>query len=256
MLVWIIQKISKSGVFFLLIMIQGLGLCAELKILSGNGSRPATIELCAQFQRVTGHRIVLEFYVNPTVKSKIEAGEYFDVAVLNPPVLDALIGMGKIDSSSRVTMGRIGLGVAIRKGSPRPDISTVQAFKKTLLQAKSVAYPGDGASGKYFVTLIDQLGISQEMATKMRPMSGEYNVEGVANGQVEMIVVVASRIYGVDGVDYVGLIPQELQTWIGFAAGVSEHSKEKEVARNFVKFISSQEAAKVMIPIGIEPFVE
>ena len=125
-----------------------------------------------------------------------------------------------------------------------------------LLNVKSVAYRGDGASGKYFVSLIDRMGIADEMKSKMRPMSGEYNVEVVADGGVDMVVVVASRIYGVPGVDMLGLIPNELQTWIGFATGVSARTQQGDAARALVKYMTAPAAAAVLRPIGIQPFVE
>ena len=243
-------------------LLAGLGffahvaLAVELKVLSGNGSRPAVIALTKQFEQATGHKVTVDFFVNPDVKKKIEAGEYFDVTVLNPPVLDDLIKQGKVAANSRAVIGRIGLGAAIKSGAPKPDISTVEGFKKTMLSINSVAYPGDGASGIYFVSLLDRMGIGAEMKPKLRPMSGEYNVEVVATGTVDMVVVVASRIYGVPGVDMLGLIPKELQTWIGFATGVNPQSKHAEAARALTKFLSTPPADAVLKPIGIEPFVE
>ncbi len=245
-----------QAVLGVMLLLGGAAQAVELKVLSGNGSRPAVIALCAQFERATGHKVVVEFAVNPTVKKKIELGEAFDVTVLNPPVLDELIKQGLVVPDTRAVIGRIGLGAAIRAGAPRPDISTAEAFKRTLLSVNSVAYPGDGASGKYFVSLIDRLGIATEMKPKMRPMPGEYNVEVVADGGVDMVVVVASRIYGVPGVDMLGLIPNELQTWIGFATGVSANTQQGDAARALAKFMTAPTAAAVLRPIGIEPFVE
>src|ERR1035437_11124062 len=120
---------------------------AELKVLSGNGAKAAVRELCTQFERATGNKIDLRFEVNADLQTKIEAGENFDVAVLNPPVIDALIKDGKIVAGRRADIGRAGLGVAVRARAPKPDISSVDAFKRTLLAAKAVAYPGKGASG-------------------------------------------------------------------------------------------------------------
>jgi molybdate transport system substrate-binding protein len=229
---------------------------AELKVLSGNGARAAVTELGAQFERATGHKVEIRFAVNPAVKRKIEAGEPFDVAVLNPPVLDDLIKQGRIVADTRAVIGRSGIGVAARADAPKPDISSIVAFKRTLLNANSVAYPGEGASGKYFVGLVDRLGIAPEMKPKMRPMPAEFNVEGVARGEFELVVVVASRISGVSGVELVGLIPQELQTWIGFTAGVSSGAREPKVAREMIRFFTAPAAAPVLRGMGIEPFVE
>lgn len=229
---------------------------AEIKVLSGNGARAAVSELGARFERASGHKVTIRFEVNPEVKRKIEAGESFDVAILNPPVLDDLIRQARIAGDSRAVIGRSGIGVAVREGAPSPDISSVAAFKRTLLEAKSVAYPGEGASGKYFVGLVGRLGIAAEMKPKMRPMPAEYNVEAVARGEVELVVVVASRISGVRGVQLVGPIPQELQTWIGFTGGVSGNAKEPEAARQMLKFFTAPAAAPVLKAAGVEPFVE
>ena len=229
---------------------------AELMVLSGNGARAAVVELGARFERASGHKLAIQFHVNPEVKRKIEAGEAFDVAILNPPVLDDLIRQGKIAADTRAVIGRSGIGVAVRAGAPKPDISSVAAFKRALLNATSVAYPGEGASGKYFVGLVDRLGIATEMKPKMRPTPAEYNVEVVARGEVDLVVVVASRISGVPGVELVGRIPQELQTWIGFTAGVGSAAKEPEAARAMIRFFTAPAAAPVLRETGIEPFVE
>jgi molybdate transport system substrate-binding protein len=125
-----------------------------------------------------------------------------------------------------------------------------------MLNASSVAYPAEGASGKYFVTVIDRLGIADAMKPKMRPMPAEYNVEVVGRGEVELVVVVASRISGVPGVQFVGLIPQELQTWIGFAGGVSAAAREPEAARALLQFLTAPSAVPVLAAAGIEPFKE
>lgn len=229
---------------------------AEIKVLSGNGARNAIAELVAQFERTSGHRVTIRFEVNPHVQRKILEGEAFDVAILNPPVLDELITRGKVVSATRSVIGRSGIGVGIRTGAPKPDISTSAAFARTLLNAGSVAYPEEGASGKYFVSLLDRLGIAAQMKPKLRPMPGEYNVEIVADGKVDLVVVVASRIAGVPGVDLVGRIPQDLQTWIGFAGGVSAGAREPDAARALLRFLTSPAAALVLQAAGIEPFVE
>jgi molybdate transport system substrate-binding protein len=229
---------------------------AELKVLSGNGARAAVTELVAQFERASGHKVALAFEVNPGVRRRIEAGEAFDVAVLNPPVLDALIRQGKVVAASRTVLGRAGIGLAVKAGAPTPDLGSVDGFKRTLLGAKSVAYPGEGASGRYFADLVERLGIGAEMRSRMRPMPAEYNVEGVASGEFEFVVVVASRIAGVPGVDLAGLIPRELQTWIGFTAGIAEATREREAAAALLRFFTSPSAAEILKARGVDPFVE
>ena len=238
------------------LLFAGAAQAAEIKVLSGNGARAAVAELAEQFERASGHTVRVVFAVNPEVKRRIDGGEAFDVAVLNPPVLDALIKEGRVVRETRSVIGRAGIGVAVREGAPRPDISTVAAFKRTLLSMNSVAYPGEGASGKYFVSVVQRLGIADEMKPKMRPMPAEYNVEVVASGEVDMVVVVASRIAGVKGVQFVGTIPQELQTWIGFAGGVGADARDARAARDLLRFMTAPSAAAVLRQAGVEPFVE
>lgn len=226
---------------------------AELRVLSGNGAKAAVQELCKQFERATGNTIKLHFEVNADLKKKIEAGETFDVAVLNPPVIDALIKDGRLVAGSRADIGHSGLGLAVRTGAPKPDISSVGAFKRTLLTAKAVAYPGKGASGIYFVSLLDRLGIKAEMQGKLKPMEAEDTVEVVARGEADMVVVVATRITGVPGVDLVGPIPEELQTRIGFAAGLSVSAKEREAAQALIRFLTAPAAAPTLKANGVDP---
>ena len=226
---------------------------AELKVLSGNGPKAAVRALCAQFERATGNKVALHFDVNADVIKKAEAGESFDVAVGNPPTIETLIKSGKIVAGSRADIGRAGLGVAVRSGAPKPDIATVEAFKQALLNAKAVAYPGKGASGIYFVSLLDRMGLKDVMQAKLKPMAAEDTVEVVARGGADMVVVVATRIVDVAGVDTVGPIPPELQTHIGFAAGLSAAAKEPEAAKALIAFLSGPSAAATLKAKGVEP---
>ena len=166
----------------------------NLKVLSGNGPRAAVRELCAQFARATGHAVDLQLDVNSEVVRRGVAGEAFDVAVGNPSTIEQLIAAGKVVAGSRADIGRSGLAVAVRSGAPKPDISSVEAFKRTLLAANAVAFPAHGASGLYFVGLVDRMGIKREMQGKLKPMAAEDCVEVVARGEADMVVVVAPRI--------------------------------------------------------------
>jgi len=226
---------------------------AEIKVLSGNGAKAAVQELCVQFERATGTKVDLHFEVNADLEKKIEAGQAFDVAVLNPPVIDALTQKGKLVAGSRADIGRAGLGVAVRSGSLKPDISSVDAFKRTLLGANSVAYPGKGASGLYFVSLLDRMGIKAEMQGKLKPMAAEDTVEVVARGDADMVVVVATRISDVPGVELVGPIPEELQTRIGFAAGLSSSAKDLDAAKALIRFLTAPAAAATLRAKGVDP---
>jgi molybdate transport system substrate-binding protein len=225
----------------------------RLKVLSGNGPRAAVRELCKEFEHATGNTVDLQFEVNPDVVRKAQAGEPFDVAVGNPHTIDRLIECGKAVPGSRVDFGRSGLAAAVKSGAPKPDIATVDAFKRTLLALRAVAFPAEGASGVYFLGLLDRMGIKDRMERKLKPMKAEDCVEVVARGEAEMVVVVATRMMGVAGVDIVGPLPEDLQTKIGFSAGLSAGTRQPDAARALIRFLSAPSAAATLKKNGVEP---
>ena len=226
---------------------------APLKVLSGNGPRAAVRELCRRFGAAHGIAIDPVFDVNPEVIRRGEAGEAFDVAVGNPPTIEALITSGKVAAGSLTDFGRAGLGVAVRSGAPQPDLRSVEGFRRALLAAKGVAFPGEGASGRYFVSVVERLGIAHEMRDRLKAMAAEDCVEVVARGEADMVVVVATRIVDVPGVDYAGPIPEELQTKIGFAAGLSAGARDPDMARALIRFLASPEARETLQAKGVTP---
>ena len=226
---------------------------AELKVLSGNGPRAAVRELCTQFAHASGNAVELALDVNPEVVRRGKAGEAFDVAVGNPSTIEQLIAAGKVVAGSRRDIGTAGLAVAVKVGAPHPDIASVEAFRRTLLAAKAVAFPAHGASGLYFVELVGRLGLAAEMQGKLKPMVAEDCVEVVARGEADMVVVVATRITGVPGVEVVGPIPEELQTKIGFAAGLSASAKAPDAAMALIAFLTAPSAAVTLKAKGVEP---
>jgi molybdate transport system substrate-binding protein len=228
---------------------------ANLKVLSGNGPRAAVRELCAQFTQKAGNGVDLQFEVNPDVVKKARAGEAFDVAVGNPSTIEQLIASGHAVAGSLVDFGTAGLAVAIRAGAPKPAIGTVEDFKRTLLAARAVAFPAHGASGLYFVGLVDRLGIKSEMQGRLRPMPAEDCVEVVARGEADLVVVVATRMVGVAGIEVAGPIPEALQTKIGFAAGLSAATRQPGAAKALIAFLSAPSAAATLRSKGVEPVV-
>lgn len=226
---------------------------AEIKMLSGTGPRAAVRELIALFERQSGHTVAVQFHVNTDVTRRIDAGETFDAVVGNPETIDDLIGHHKVVAQSRVSIGRARIGVAVRAGSAKPDVSTADAFRRALLAAGTVAFPGEGASGRYFVNLLDRLGIAAEMKPKLKPMPASDTVEIVARGEADMVVVVMPRMANVPGIEIAGPLPEELQTYIGFTAGVGTAAKEPGAANELVQFLASPAAAPILTSKGIEP---
>jgi molybdate transport system substrate-binding protein len=226
---------------------------ADLKVLSGNGPRAAVRELCMQFAHATGTAVDVQLDVNPEVVRRGKAGEAFDVAVGNPSTIEQLMTAGKVVTGSLADIGTAGLAVGIRAGAAKPDIATIEAFKRALVAAKAVAFPAHGASGLYFVGLVDRLGLAREMQGKLKPMAAEDCVEVVARGEADLVVVVATRMVGVPCIDVVGPIPEALQTKISFAAGLSASTAQPDTAKALIAFLSAPSAAATLKANGVEP---
>ena len=140
---------------------------AEIKVFATGASRSAYQTLAPQFERDTGHKLVTEFDLPPALVRKIDAGEPYDVIILSYDV-EALIKQGKVAANSRTAFGKIGVGIAVHRGSPKPDFSTVEAFKRSMLDAKLIATSGEGSSGRYVASLIERLGIAEQIKPKIR----------------------------------------------------------------------------------------
>jgi molybdate transport system substrate-binding protein len=166
--------------------------------------------------------------------------------------VDDLIKQGKIAGDSRAEIVRVGIGVAVREGAPKPDISSVDAFKRTLLSVKSVAYTPAGATGEHFVKLLDRLGIADQVKGKTRPNAPERVAQVVADGEVELAIGATFDLPFTKGVQFVGLLPAELQNWFVNTAGVSATAKQPDAAKALIKYLTTPEAAAVIKAKGME----
>jgi molybdate transport system substrate-binding protein len=230
-----------------------MAIAAEIKVLSAVALRPLFKDVVAQFEHTSGHKIAAKFVTGPNVQREIDSGEPFDVAITNPGIVDTLIKQGKVAAGTQATFARAGVGVCGRAGAPKPDISTVEAFKRALLDAQSVSYSAEGTSGAYFLSLLDRLQIAAAMQDKLRPQPGGAIPDAVAKGEAELCVTVMSQLVPiVAGAQLVGPVPSDLQTYIGFTAGVGTNAKEQEAARTFVTFLRGPEVATRLKSYGLE----
>ena len=165
---------------------------AELKLIVATPMTGVIKDLEPQFGLTTGHTISAKYVSGPVVKREIDSGASYDVAISITPVIDALIKEGKLIEATRADVAFATVGVGVRAGAPKPDISTVESFKQALLNAKSVAHSATGASGDHFKSILQRLGITEQMQPKLRPMSADVIAQAVPSGQAEMIVVAAS----------------------------------------------------------------
>jgi len=228
---------------------------AEVKVLSVRPLKTLLEELGPQFERATGHKLILTFDVSASLKRQIDAGETFDAVLILPDMIDEFLKQGKVAVGTRTDISRAAVGVAVRKGAPKPDIGSAEAFKRTLLNAKSIAYSAEGGSGIYFKGLLDRLGISAEMNPKLKPLASSAVVPSVANGEVDLAVISPPAILADPGVELVGILPKELQHYVVYTAGVSAAAKEADAAKALLKYLTTPAAVSVMKSKGLEPVV-
>jgi molybdate transport system substrate-binding protein len=248
-----IKALAVAAIGSIILIVQGLAAeAADVKLIMATPVVGAVKELGPQYERDTGNKLITKISSGPGVKQEIDAGETFDLAISITPVIDALIKEGKLVAGTRADVAYGSLGLGVRPGAAKPDISSVEAFKRTMLNAKSVAYSGEGAGGAYFRGLIERLGIADQMKTTLKPMKEDDYVRAIRNGDAEMIVGAISNVMEF-GADLVGPLPVELQNYIQFAAGVSVSAKETEAAKALIKLLTAPSAVAVIKAKGLEP---
>src|SRR6476620_5752066 len=207
---------------------------ADIKVFSTHAVQEVLRELGPAFERASGVRLAISYDPANALKHKIEAGAVFDVAIVTRAVIDALAKQRKIVHESCTDIARSGLGIAVRKGAAKPDVTTVDAFKHALLAAKSVARSKEGTSGLYFEALLTRLGIAEAMRSKIILGGSGRIAEWVARGQADMAVQQIPELLPVDGVDFVGPLPDELQLYTVFSAGVSAACIVEDAAEGLI----------------------
>jgi molybdate transport system substrate-binding protein len=232
------------------------GAAAEIKVLTAGAFKQVVLALVPGFEKETGHKVKVENDTVGALTKRIEGGEGFDVAVLTPGAVNELAGKGKFVAGSRVNLGRVGVGVVVKEGAAKPDISSVDAFKKALLAAKSVAYidpKAGGSSGIYVAGLLDKLGIAAEVNAKAKLIHGGAVADHIAKGEAELGIHQISEILPVKGIALVGPLPAEIQNYTVYAAGLGASAKETDAAKALVKALSGPAAADVLKSKGMEP---
>jgi molybdate transport system substrate-binding protein len=224
----------------------------EIRVLSSVGIKAVVEELGPQFERATGHTVTTVFDLASVMKTRIDGGEPFDVAILTPALLDELISKGKVSAASRAEVARVGLGLMTRAGAPKPDLSTVEAFRNTLLGAKSITYVTTGASGVAFLATVERMGIADAVKTKARPAAnGDQVNANVLSGASDFAVLPVSEILPVKGAELGGVFPSAVQTYVVMAAGVNANTRST-VGREFVAFLMSAPNSAVIRAKGME----
>lgn len=246
---WIAVGILAAGMVSLLR--SGVN-AAEVKVMLSAAFKEAYVELVPQFERATGHKVVTTWAPTVEMMKRLKGGEGVDLVIIAADSIEELIKLGKIAPGSRVDLAKSVIGVAIRAGAPRPDIRTTEAFKRTLLAAKSIAY-STGPSGVYISELFKRLDIADELKPKVKQLQGVPIGEVVARGDAEIGFQQVSEILPVKGIELLGPLPADIQRTTVFSIGLHTGAQQPDAARALVKFLTSSAAAPVIRKKGMEP---
>ncbi len=223
---------------------------ATIKVMASAAFKEAYLELVPQFERATGHKVSNLWVPSVQMMSRLKGGETVDVVILSAASLDELTNAGII--ASRVDLARSGVGMAVRSGAPKPDISSAEALKRAVLAAKSVVY-STGPSGIYLAGLFQRMGIEDQVKPKLKQVQGEPAGASVARGEAEIGFQQMSELLPVPGIDIVAPLPPDAQQITTFSAGLHARAQEPEAAKALVKFLTAPAAGPIIRKKGMEP---
>jgi len=226
----------------------------EIHILCSNGFRAAFEKLLPQAEHAAGHPVKVRFGTSASFKQAIEGGEQFDLAIVTPQIVDDLIKEGKIAAGTKVDLASSGVGIGVRAGQPKPDVSTAQAVKQTLLQAKSIGIVKVGAGTPAVLDMFKSLGISEDAQRKIVFQPGaDQSMENLAGGQVAIAFGLISEIQPAPGVQLAGPLPAEFQRKIVLSAGIASSTKNREAVGGFIKRLTDAAAVPIIKSAGMDP---
>jgi len=226
---------------------------AEVKVMAVNALKEAYVELVEGFEKSSGHTVTTVWGGSENIAKRVSDGEVVDIVFNSAANIDKLILAGKLVAGSRADFAKSGVGVAVRSGLPKPDISSSEAVKRAVLAAQSVAY-SSGPSGFYVADLFKQMGISDQIKHKvMQPASGVQIGELLARGEANLGFQQVSELLHVKGIDYLGPLPADIQNITVFSAGLHAAAPEPDAARALLKYLTAPEAGPVIQKMGMEP---
>ena len=223
---------------------------ATIKVMASAAFREAYLELVPEFERASGHKVTTLWVPSVQMMSRLRGGETVDLVILSAASLDELVTAGII--ANRVDLARSGIGIAVRAGAARPDISSGDAVKRAVLAAKSVVY-STGPSGIYLAGMFERMGITAQVKAKLKQVQGEPAGGVVARGDAEIGFQQMSELLPVPGIDIVGPLPHDIQQITAFSAGLHVAAGAADAAKALVQFLTAPAAAPVIRKKGMEP---
>ena len=237
------------------LLVAHTAMSAELKLLVAGAYKTVAQELGAAYEKRTGHKVILEEGTAGQLAKRVADGEAFDVMVVTPAVIKQLSDGGRIRVESAANVAKVGIGVAVKEGAPKPDLSSADAFRKALLDARRVAYidpAAGGSSGLYLDKLFERMGVAAEVRAKAVLVPGGRVADKVASGEADLGIHQISEILPVKGATLVGPLPADVQNYTVYTAVVSPHARDLLAAAEFVATMRTPEAAAVLKAKGME----
>ncbi len=230
-----------------------------LKVLTAGAFKSVVVALAPEYEKASGNTVVIANDTVGALAKRIEAGETFDVVVMTPNAIDELAAQGKVVPGSRTDLVRVGVGVMVKAGAAKPDISTVDAFTAAVLAARSVSYidpASGGSSGIYVARLLERLGIADQVKPKQRLKQGGYVADYISSGEAELGIHQISEIVPAPGVTLVGPLPKEIQNYTVYAAGIGAATKHMDAAKALIAVLSGPSAQALFRSKGMEAVAE
>jgi molybdate transport system substrate-binding protein len=265
------QKVNVQGLRWILVLVSiaagGLAVLnssraqpapaandAPLRVYTSDGFKPALLALIPQIEHALGRKVSPEFDASNVLQKKIESGERFNLAILAAANIDALIKQGKLAAGAPAELGRAGIGVGLRAGAPKPDIRTPEAMKRLLLSVHSIEFNRSGASAVHINEMVDRLGIAEKVKPKfvLTDAPGQPQRD-VAAGKSEMVITLIPEIEEFQGLELVGPLPGNLQSYINFSAAIAKDSPDREASRALIRLLSSSSVIPTLKQKGIDP---
>lgn len=239
-------------------MVAGLALPRDasadtINVLCSNGFKAVMQTLAPQFEQATKHKVVVVYSVAAELKRRIDAGEPFDLAILTPAAIDDLIARRAVSADTRSVLARSPMAIAVRSGTPKPDISTTEAFTRALSQAKSIAYAREGATGVFFAETVQRLGLAEIVARKaLLAATGDEVGAAIARGDAELGVLPVSEILAVPGLEILGRFPRDVEGYVTMVAGVSAAGTRTPAVHDLVRFLTAPAQRPILEQKGME----
>jgi molybdate transport system substrate-binding protein len=242
-----------TGALVVLLPVAPAAQGSRVRVLSSNGVKAAFERLQSQSEQTIGRQMDVTFGTSASTRQRVMGGESFDVAILTADVIDELAKAGKLAAGSTAKLGRSGIGIGVRTGMAKPDLTTPDAIKHVFLAERSLTYAADGASRPHIEQMFGSLGIIDAMKPKTILEQGSVRAAArVVQGEADMLITLISEIVPVAGLELAGPLPSEFQHYVSFAAGVGVNAQNADAARKLIAFLSSQGASPAFVATGIE----